>query len=102
MPHVMNVDSNNKLAMQGYCPVSYQFGPVPEMGLPEESSEYEGAIYRFSSTKGKELFDAQPAKYAPLYGGWYVSFVASQSPWILLLHFVVACCFKIEMQLVSL
>ena len=71
MPHVMNVD-DSKLAMEGYCPVSYQFGP-PVLGLPDHVSEYEGAIYRFASTDAKKLFDENPAKYAPLYGGWYVS-----------------------------
>ena len=64
----MNVD-DSKLAMQGYCPVSYHFGP-PVKGLDQYTTEYEGAIYKFGSAKGKELFDADPAKYVPLYGGW--------------------------------
>ncbi len=31
---------------------------------------YEGAIYRFSSTKNHDLFVENPAKYAPAYGGY--------------------------------
>jgi YHS domain-containing protein len=68
MTKPVNVD-DNKLAMQGYCPVSYLFGP-PQVGDEAHSSEFEGAIYRFASAQGKEMFDAEPAKYAPVYGGF--------------------------------
>ncbi len=42
--------------MQGYCPVSYHFGP-PAKGNPAFTSERDGAVYRFASKEGKDLFD---------------------------------------------
>ena len=68
MSRPMNVD-DSKLAMKGYCPVSYHFGP-PQMGDPKFASDYEGATYRFASAEGKAMFDKEPTKYAPQYGGW--------------------------------
>mmetsp|Transcript_22566 Transcript_22566/g.48983 ORF Transcript_22566/g.48983 Transcript_22566/m.48983 type:complete len:133 (+) Transcript_22566:183-581(+) len=66
--HVMNVD-DDKLGIQGYCPVAYFFGP-PQKGLEELSSEYEGVIYRFASSEALAMFEKEPDKWAPLYGGW--------------------------------
>jgi len=54
--HPVNVDAD-KLAMQGYCPVSYHFGP-PANGDPNITSERNGAVYRFGSVEGKGMFDA--------------------------------------------
>jgi YHS domain-containing protein len=68
MANPVSVDAD-KLAMEGWCPVSYHFGD-PVKGDPAFSSEYEGAVYRFASKQGKEMFDASPAKYAPVYGGY--------------------------------
>jgi hypothetical protein len=64
----MNIDSNN-LALEGYCPVAYFFGP-PKLGLENLTSTFQGATYRFVSEQAKSMFDADPVKYAPLYGGW--------------------------------
>ena len=39
-------------------------------------SEYNGATWRFASAANKAAFDAEPARYAPQYGGycaWAVS-----------------------------
>ena len=33
-------------------------------------STYEGATYYFQSDSNREMFDKDPAKYAPLYGGY--------------------------------
>ena len=63
-----NVDRSN-LAVQGYDVVAYFQNQV----LPGDASitsEYQGARYQFSSAANKELFDGNPAKYAPQYGGW--------------------------------
>jgi YHS domain-containing protein len=68
MSNPVNVDAN-KLAMEGWCPVSYHFGD-PIKGDPTFSGEYEGAVYRFASKEGKGMFDANPAKFAPVYGGY--------------------------------
>jgi YHS domain-containing protein len=44
--------------------------PAPVKGEEAFSSEYEGAIYRFASKEGKDMFDAKPTQFVPAYGGY--------------------------------
>lgn len=62
--------------MQGYDPVAYFTDNKPVKGNPKISSEYEDAKYFFASAELKALFDANPVKYAPAYGG-YCGYAAS-------------------------
>ncbi|HEX5220352.1 MAG TPA: YHS domain-containing (seleno)protein [Verrucomicrobiae bacterium] len=62
--------NNQGLAIQGYDPVAYFTDNKPVKGNAKFSSEYEGAKYHFASAEHKELFDGNPAKYAPAYGGF--------------------------------
>src|ERR1043166_6129693 len=64
------------LAIQGYDPVAYFTDNKPAKGDRKFMSEYEGAKYLFASMEHKALFDADPAKYAPAYGG-YCGYAAS-------------------------
>ena len=50
--------------------VAYHTVGAPTPGSAEFASEYQGATWHFSSAENKALFDANPAKYAPAYGGW--------------------------------
>ncbi len=57
------------VALEGYCPVS-----VIEMrkwvkGDPAHRSEHDGLTYLFADAQGKQMFDANPAKYVPALGG---------------------------------
>ena len=61
---------NNVPAVHGYDVVSYHTDKRPAKGNGHFVSEYEGATYLFSNKKNKELFDANPAKYVPAYGGY--------------------------------
>jgi YHS domain-containing protein len=40
------------------------------MGKPEFASQAGGATYQFASKEHKELFDKEPAKYEPQFGGY--------------------------------
>ena len=64
------------LAVQGYDPVAYFTQNKPVKGVAKFSSDYDGAKYLFTSTEHKALFDANPSKYAPAYGG-YCGYAAS-------------------------
>ena len=62
-------------AVGGYDAVSYFQGGGVE-GSKDHATEYLGAEYRFSSAENLALFEADPGKYAPQYGGycaWAVS-----------------------------
>ena len=57
------------LGIQGYDPVSY-FNGKPEEGDNDVQAEYKGIKYYFKSSKNRDIFKANPAKYEPQYGGW--------------------------------
>ena len=68
--------TKNGLAIQGYDPVAYFTDSKAVKGNPKFSSEYDGAKYLSASAEHKTLFEANPAKYAPAYGG-YCGYAAS-------------------------
>ena len=53
------------LAIKGYDPVAYFTLGKPTPGLPTIEYEWNGYRYRFSSAKHRELFKADPKRYAP-------------------------------------
>lgn len=54
----------------GYDVVAYHTAGAPTMGTAEHSAMYQGATWYFSSAENLEMFNADPAKFAPAYGGW--------------------------------
>jgi YHS domain-containing protein len=67
----IEVNANgNDLAIKGYDTVSYFTKGSPTKGSNKFSSAYNGAIYHFSSADNRDLFKADPSKYAPQYGGF--------------------------------
>lgn len=68
--------SRDGLAIQGYDPVAYFTDSKAVKGNTRFSSEYGGAKYLFASAENKNLFDGNPGKYAPAYGG-YCGYAAS-------------------------
>lgn len=57
-------------AINGYDPVAYFTQDKPVKGDPDVTSTYQGAEFRFATADNKALFDADPGKYAPQYGGY--------------------------------
>ncbi len=73
---VLVLKSKDGAAILGYDAMAYFTDNKPAKGNPKFQSEYEGAKYYFASADHKALFDANPAKYAPAYGG-YCGYAAS-------------------------
>lgn len=68
--YTLNLDENGCM-LQGYDVVAMFTMPDKTLkGSSQYESVYEGAKYWFVSAENKKLFDADPAKYAPLYGGF--------------------------------
>ena len=65
----VNVDES-KLAIKGYDPVAYFTMSKPVLGSDSFTAQHLGATYHFSSAKHQELFEGNPDKYAPQYGGY--------------------------------
>jgi YHS domain-containing protein len=53
------------LAILGFDPVAYFTDGKPVRGRPEISYDWDDYRYRFSSAEHRELFEADPARYAP-------------------------------------
>lgn len=64
------------VALSGYDTVSYHDG-TPMAGEARINHFWNGAIWYFTSTENRDMFAADPAKYAPAYDG-YCSWAASQ------------------------
>ena len=56
-------------AVQGYDVVSY-FDATPKEGSKSIQSTVSAIHYYFSYQKNKSLFDKNPNRYIPKYGGW--------------------------------
>lgn len=56
-------------ALAGYDAVAYFIDNKPVLGKALYLFEWQGATWHFSSTTNRELFIANPEKYAPQYGG---------------------------------
>ena len=57
-------------AVGGYDPVAYFTEGKPVKGQKAHQLTYEGADWYFASQANLETFKADPAKYAPQYGGY--------------------------------
>lgn len=60
----------NGVILAGYDTVAYFTEGKPVKGSADITAVYNGAIYRFSSKGNRDKFNADPAHYAPQYGGF--------------------------------
>ena len=72
-------------AIDGTDPVAYFTENKPVKGSSDFAHEWNGATFHFASAENRDLFAANPEKYAPQYGGycaWAVSqgYTASTDP----------------------
>ncbi|MDP9812250.1 YHS domain-containing protein [Rhizobium tibeticum] len=74
-PQVMAEDTVNTgyfgdVAIKGYDPVAYFTDNKAIEGSPAYAHQWLGAEWHFASAKNRDLFIADPGKYAPQYGGY--------------------------------
>ena len=60
----------NDVILAGHDAVAYFTESKPVLGSAEFTAQHNGAVYRFASAANRDLFRADPAKYAPAYGGY--------------------------------
>ncbi len=58
------------VAINGYDPVAYFTEGKPVEGDPSITSDWLDAKVQFATAENKAMFDADPEKYAPKYGGF--------------------------------
>ncbi len=66
------------VAIRGYDPVAYFTRGKPVAGSAKHTLRWKGAVWRFASAKHLAMFKADPAKYAPQYGG-YCAYAVSRN-----------------------
>jgi YHS domain-containing protein len=74
---VVNASSWSGSAIEGYDPVAYFEEGRSAEGDSEHSFEWMGATWYFASAANRDLFAADPEKYAPQYGGYCAWAVAN-------------------------
>ncbi len=78
---LVNTDSDG-LAIDGYDPVAYFTDKKPVKGREEIVATHKGAAYRFATPEHKAMFEKEPDKYAPQFGGYcgYAASIGRLSP----------------------
>lgn len=75
----INTIGSPGVAIKGFDPVAYFTAGKPTRGKKEFETTYKGVKWRFASAENKALFEANPAKYEPAYGGYCAYGVAKGS-----------------------
>lgn len=65
------------VAINGYDPVAYFTESKPVKGSADFAVDWDGATLHFASAEHKEMFESDPVKFAPKYGG-YCSYAVSK------------------------
>lgn len=61
---------NTPLTIKGYDPVGYFTDGKPTPGLPAFEYEWDEHLWRFASAQHRDLFKADPVRYAPQFGNF--------------------------------
>ena len=61
--------ATERLGLKGYDPVAYFTLSKPTPGVVDYEYVYDGVRYRFANARHRDLFKANPEKYAPQFGG---------------------------------
>ena len=75
----MNGDAH--VMLDGHDVVAYFTQGRHALGTPQFKSQQEGVTFYFASAEHKTLFDREPAKYLPQYGGFCANGINYGIPW---------------------
>jgi YHS domain-containing protein len=64
-----NPSATDRIALKGYDPVAYFTLSTPTPGVAEYDYVHDGVRYFFANARHRDLFKANPDKYAPQFGG---------------------------------
>lgn len=66
---LVNIDKDG-VALQGYDPVAFFNSHAPTKGKKELESRYSGAKYLFANKHNLMIFQKNPERFAPAFGGY--------------------------------
>lgn len=73
--------ADERLMLKGADVVAYFTDKRYLQGKPEHKSVYEQVTFRFASAANKALFDQNPQRYLPQYGGYCANGIVYGIPW---------------------
>ncbi len=76
-----NPEGSAAVMLKGHDVVAYFTQGRHALGQPGIESVYEGVTFRFASAGHKALFDRDPKKYLPQYGGYCANGIVYGIPW---------------------
>jgi YHS domain-containing protein len=79
--NVHEIDGNARVMMKGADVVSYWQPGGFKQGSPSIKSTYENITFYFSTAENKALFEKEPEKYLPQYGGYCANGIVYSIPW---------------------
>jgi YHS domain-containing protein len=72
---------DDRVMLKGHDVVAYFTQGKHALGSQQFESVYEGVTFRFASAEHKALFDKEPTKYLPEYGGYCANGIVYGIPW---------------------
>ncbi len=75
------VDDVSAVMLKGHDVVAYFTQGKHAMGSAQITTQYEGVTFRFANAEHKALFDKEPTKYIPQYGGYCANGIVYGIPW---------------------
>jgi YHS domain-containing protein len=74
-------DGDKRVLLAGHDVVAYFTLGRHALGSPQFESDHEGVTLRFASAEHKALFDADPKRYLPQFGGYCTNGIVYGIPW---------------------
>ncbi len=74
-------ENGDRLFLQGFDVVNYWTQNKHAKGVPEHKVTYQDVQFYFASAENKALFEKEPVKYLPQYGGYCANGIAYGIPW---------------------
>jgi YHS domain-containing protein len=73
--------NDERVMLKGHDVVAYFTLGRHALGSTQFSSQYEGVTFRFASAEHKALFEQNPTRYLPQFGGFCANGIAYAIPW---------------------
>lgn len=69
-------ETNEEVAIDGYCPVAYKKMDKAVEGKSEYAATHDGETYYFVKDKARKMFEKKPGKFLPEYDGYCATAMA--------------------------
>jgi YHS domain-containing protein len=79
--NAVSMDGDQRVMLHGHDVVAYFTQGKHALGTLQHRSTYQDVTFRFASAEHKALFDKEPTKYLPQFGGYCANGLVYGIPW---------------------